>query len=96
MTTISLRLVVATTTAACHVTDHPLPAAAAAASAHGTDLGPLIFLVLAVLFIAALSSAARGLAALLSELLRAATAVTSALFVIVIAVVFAIAFLAHH
>ena len=52
-------------------------------------------LVLTILVAAALSAAARGLAALLAELLRVAAAVTSMLLALAIVAVLAVAFLAH-
>jgi hypothetical protein len=52
-------------------------------------------LVLAVLLVAALSSAARGLATLLAELLRVAAAMASILLTIAIVTVLAVAFLMH-
>jgi len=98
MNTIASRLTLATTTGARQLGYHHLAAgmATAAAASHGSGLGGLVFLVLAALFIAALSSAARGLTVVLSELLRVAAAVTSVMFVVLIAILIGIAFLAHH
>jgi hypothetical protein len=71
----------------------------AAATYRVPGLGALLLLILAVLFIGALSSAAsaaRGLAMVLSELLRVVGAVVSVMFTVVIVLVIAVAYLLHH
>lgn len=96
MNTIAPRLTLATTTAARQLGHHHLAAAAAAAAMHGSGLVTVAFLGLAGLFIAALSSAARALASVLSELLRVAAAATSVMFAMVIVIFIGVALLAHH
>jgi hypothetical protein len=97
MNTIASRLAVATATTARQLSSPHLAAATvAAAAAHGSGLYAVVFLVLAVLFIGTLSSAVRGLATVLSELLRVAASVTSVMFTLVIAIFLAGAFLTHH
>lgn len=56
----------------------------------------MLALVVVVAALASIASAARGLAALLSEFLRLAAAVTSAVFLMGMAVVVALALLLHH
>jgi hypothetical protein len=99
MHTIAPRLFLATSTAARPLGFyHPVLRAAPAAIsvAHGPALGAAVFVVLAIVLVAALSSAARGLADVMSQLLRAATAVTSLFFTILISVVFALVIVVHH
>ena len=71
----------------------------AAATYRVPGLGALLLLILAVLFIGALSSAAsaaRGLAMVLSELFRVVRAVIAVMFTGVIVLVIAVAYLLHH
>jgi len=58
-------------------------------------IGALVVIVVIVLVTTALAKAARSLVALLSELLRVASAVTSVLLTTVIAIFLGIAFLVH-
>jgi hypothetical protein len=96
--TIASRLTLATTTAMRPFGYQHLVASAAAVSVanHVSGAGVAVVLLLVVVFVAALSSAARGMAAVLSELLRAVAAVTSVLFAIVIALFIAVIFLVHN
>jgi hypothetical protein len=99
MYTIASRVTLATTSVARQLGYHHVAAVAttaAAAAAHGAGLGPVVFLVLAALLIAALSSAARGLTTVLAELIRVAAAVTSIFAVLIIAILIGFAFLVGH
>lgn len=89
------------TTTAVHLGTHHLIASAlfAAGASQVPGVGALLLLIIAVLFIGALSSAAsaaRGLAMVLSELLRVVGAVVSVMFTVVIVLVIAVAYLLHH
>jgi hypothetical protein len=97
---IAPHLSLATTTGA-HAGYHHLIAstALAAAGSQIPGLGALLLLVLAILFIGAVSSAAsaaRGLAMVLSELFRVVRAVIAVMFTGVIVLVIAVAYLLHH
>jgi hypothetical protein len=70
-------------------------AAIAGTSVTGTGTGALIVIFVIIVLVAALGSAARGLAALLSEVLRVATALTSILFAVVVAIGLGVAILVH-
>jgi hypothetical protein len=56
----------------------------------------LVILVLAVVVLAALASAARGLTALLSEFMRLAATMISAMFIMAAVAVLVVALLLHH
>jgi len=56
----------------------------------------LAAVLLVVAFLAAIGSAGRALAALVSEFLRAAAAMASVFFTMVIAVLVAVVLLVHH
>jgi hypothetical protein len=95
MHTIAPHLAVATVLAAQHLRPvRPLAAAKAAGQLAGGVI--VLALVVVVAALASIASAARGLAALLSEFLRLAAAVTSAVFLMGMAVVVALALLLHH
>lgn len=95
MHTIALDPVVATVLAVRHLGPvRPLAAAKAAGQLAGGVI--VLALVVVVAALASIASAARGLAALLSEFLRLAAAVTSAVFLMGMAVVVALALLLHH
>ena len=79
--------------AAQHLSLYHFASGMAATAAPG--IGVLIVIVVIILVMTALARAARGLAALLSELLRMATAVTSVLLTTVIAIFVGIALLVH-
>lgn len=98
MHTIAPRLFLATSTAARLLGLHHsvVRAAGAVTMPHGSALGATVFVVLAIILIAALASAARGLADVMSQLLRAATAMSSLFLTILIAFFFAIVILVHH
>jgi hypothetical protein len=93
MNTIAPRLAISTFTAVRQLPAQHMPAHAALGSS--ADPAAAIILVLAILLVAALSSAAHGLATLLSELLRVAAAVTSFLFTVGLVTVLAVVILAH-
>jgi hypothetical protein len=78
---------------ACHATTYHAALAMTAGAAPG--IGALVVIVVIILVMTALAKTARSLAALLSELLRVATAVTSVLITTVIAIFLGIAFLVH-
>lgn len=83
-----------TTTAVTQFPYHHLAAITGPASS--TGVMPLVILVLGVLFVGALSSAVRSMAAVLRELLRAAAVIMSFLCTAGIAILIAVAFLTHH
>ena len=96
--TLTPRLAVATMgaarhAAAYHASAYHVASAMTATGARGT--GVLAVVVVIILVMAGLAKAARSLAALVSELLRVATAVTSVLLTTVIAIFLGIAFLVH-
>jgi hypothetical protein len=97
---IAPQLMLATTTTGTPGYHHLIASASLATAAYRVPgLGALLLLILAVLFIGALSSAAsaaRGLAMVLSELLRVVGAVVSVMFTVVIVLVIAVAYLLHH
>ncbi|HUB39646.1 MAG TPA: hypothetical protein VMA72_12400 [Streptosporangiaceae bacterium] len=80
-------------TSAYHATTFHTASAMTPAAAPG--IGALVVIVVIVLVTTALAKAARSLVALLSELLRVASAVTSVLLTTVIAIFLGIAFLVH-
>jgi hypothetical protein len=97
--TISLHLAKATTIAARHAGHHPAPPlhlVVAGSAIEVVGVGTIIAVVVIIILVAALASAVRSLAALMSELLRVASAVTSLLFSFVIATFLGVAFLMHH
>ncbi len=97
---IAPQLMLATTTAGTPGYHHLIASVSLAAAAYRVPgLGALLLLILAVLFIGALSSAAsaaRGLAMVLSELLRVVGAVVAVMFTVVFVLVIAVAYLLHH
>jgi hypothetical protein len=95
MHTIAPHMVVATILAAGHL-GHPRLTLASKAAAQVAGGITLMVLVLAVIILAALASAARGLTALLSEFVRLAAATVSAIFIMAAAAVLAVALLLHH
>lgn len=64
--------------------------------AQAPNRGTMIVLVVTIVLVMALSSAARSLAGLLTELLRVATAMTSSLFAVVVVTLLTVVFLIHH
>jgi flagellar motor component MotA len=89
---------VATNTAARHATSHDASTYHVASAMMGDaapGIGALVAIVVIILVMTGLARAARSLAALVSELLRVATAVTSVLLTTVIAIFLGIAFLVH-
>jgi len=76
-----------------HATTYHAASAMTAAATPG--IGALVVIVVIIFVTAALVKAARSLFALLSELLRVATAVTSVLLTTVVAIFVGIAFLVH-
>lgn len=70
-------------------------AAGTMTAAAAPGIGALVLIVVIILVVSALASAVRSLAALLSELLRVATAVTSVLLTAIIAIFLGIVFLVH-
>jgi hypothetical protein len=98
MPTIAARLRLATTTAVRQPGSHHVIAAvlATATTGHVAGLAALLLMILAVVFLSSLSSAARGLATVLSELLRVVAAVTSLMFTLVIAIFLVIVLMLHH
>lgn len=79
--------------AAYHASAYHAASAMTATAAPG--IGALAVLVVIILVMTGLARAARSLAALVSELLRVATAVTSVLLTTVLAIFLGIAFLVH-
>jgi hypothetical protein len=77
----------------CHATFYHSASAMTAGTAPGA--GAVVVIVVIILVVTALGRAARGLAALLSDLLRMATAVTSVLLTTAIAIFVGIAILMH-
>jgi hypothetical protein len=70
--------------------------AASRFAAQAPNMGAVIALIMIIVLIMILGSAARGLAGLLTELLRVATAVTSFLFIVMIVGVLAVEVLIHR
>jgi len=96
--TLTPRLAVATIDAARHAAIYQASAYHAASAITGSaapGVGALVVIVVIILVMTGLARAARSLAALVSELLRVATAVTSVLLTTVIAIFLGIAFLVH-
>jgi hypothetical protein len=96
--TLTLRLAVATLDAARHATTYHTSGyhvAGAMPANAAPGIGALVVIVMIILVMTGLARAARSLAALVSELLRVATAVTSVLLTAVIAIFLGIAFLVH-
>jgi len=96
--TLTPRLAVVTIDAARHATSYDASAYHAASAMTGAaapGIGALVVIVVIILVMTGLARAARSLAALVSELLRVATAVTSVLLTTVIAIFLGIAFLVH-
>lgn len=98
MNTICLCLAKATTSAARHAGHHALPLHLFVASSaiQVAGVGTIVAAVVIMILVATLASALRSLAALMSELLRVASAVASILFTFVIAIFIGVAFLTHH
>lgn len=95
MTTIASHLTVATVLAVRHLS-YAHPSAAVRTATQSARVMGLTVLILIVAFLAMMASAARVMAALMSEFLRVAATMTSVLFAALIAVVVAVALLAHH
>lgn len=95
MNTIAPHLAVATILVAGHI-GHARASAAARAAPQITGGITLLALVLGVAVLAAVASAARGLAVLLSEFVRLAAAMMSTLFIMAIAAVAVVALLLHR
>ncbi len=94
MNTIAPHLATATFIAARHLTR--LPSAAGTLGARATGAVILTAVVIVGGFLAAISSAARGMAAVLAELVRLAAAIASALILISIAILATVVLLIHH
>ena len=95
MTTIAPHLAVATMLAVRHLGSvRPM----AAAKLAGRTLGGLALVAMLVTgaFLAAVASAARGLAAVLAQFVRLAATVTSALLMMFVAALAVLALLIHH
>ena len=98
MHTLTPRLAAATIEAARHATSYDASSyhvASAMTGTAGPGIGALVAIVVIILVMTGLARAARSLAALVSELLRVATAVTSVLLTTVIAIFLGVAFLVH-
>lgn len=95
MHTINPHLAVATVLTAGHL-GSVRPSAATLAGARAAGGMTLAAVLLVVAFLAAIGSAGRALAALVSEFLRAAAAMASVFFTMVIAVLVAVVLLVHH
>jgi hypothetical protein len=93
MHTLTPCLAVAIVDAARHATTCHAAIALTATATPG--IGALVVIAVIILVMTGLARAARSLTALVSELLRAATAVTSVLLTTVIAIFLGIAFLVH-
>jgi hypothetical protein len=96
--TLTPRLAAAALDAARHATGcdaSAYHAASAMTGAAAPGIGVLAVIIVIILVMTGLARAARSLAALVSELLRVATAVTSVLLTTVIAIFLGIAFLVH-
>ncbi len=92
MNTIAPHLTVATVLAVRHLS-YMNPSAAARTATQSASAMGLTVLILIVAFVVMMTSAARGMAALMSEFLRIAATMT---FVTLIVVVVAVALLVHH
>jgi hypothetical protein len=95
MNTIAPHLTVATVLAVRHLS-YVQSLAAARTGAQAAGAMGLTFVILIVAFLAVMAWAARGLAVLITGFLRVAASMTSVLFAMLIAVVVAVALLAHH
>ena len=94
MNTTTIRLTAASVDAARHVSlYHSTTAMTGTTTAPG--IGALVVIVVIIIVMTALAKAAHSLAALLSELLRAATAMTSILLTAAVAIFLGIAILVH-
>jgi len=96
--TLTPRLAATAIDAARHATSYDVSAFHTASAMTGTaapGIGALVVIVVIILVMTGLARAARSLAALVSELLRVATAVTSVLLTTVIAIFLGIALLVH-
>jgi hypothetical protein len=94
LNTITPHLALATIHAVRHL-DLVRSLAAAKAPARSTGGITLVILVVIVTLLAGLARAARGMAELMSELLRVAAQMTSAFFVVVIVIGVAVVLLIH-
>ena len=95
MTTITPHLAVATVLTVRHLS-YLRPAAAAKLANPVAGGAALVAMIVVGAFLAVLAAAARGLAAVLAQFVRLASAMASALTVTIVAVLATVALLVHH